>query len=85
MREFGADALLFDLVLWTDEPLRAPRVQSDIAVAVNAALGDAGIKIPFPQRNLHLQSISGDVAEALQNRGDGAARPSRPAAATDGA
>jgi small-conductance mechanosensitive channel len=31
MKEFGADALLFELVFWTDSPLRAPRVQSDVA------------------------------------------------------
>ena len=66
MKEFGADALLFDLVLWTDEPLSAARVQSDVAVAINAALREAGIEIPYPQRNLHVQSISAGVAEALQ-------------------
>ena len=68
MKEFGADALLFDLVLWTDEPLKALRVHSDVAVAVTTALRDAGIVIPFPQRNLHVESIGRDVAEALQSR-----------------
>jgi small-conductance mechanosensitive channel len=31
MKEFGADALMFDLVFWTDVPVRAPRVHSDVA------------------------------------------------------
>jgi small-conductance mechanosensitive channel len=66
MKEFGADALLFDLVFWTDIPLRAPRVHSDVAVAANTALRDAGITIPFPQRTVHLQT--GEPAAA-----DGAA------------
>jgi small-conductance mechanosensitive channel len=30
-------------------------VQSDVAVAVNAALRDAGIEIPVPQRIVHLE------------------------------
>jgi potassium-dependent mechanosensitive channel len=68
MKEFGSDALLFDLVLWTDEPLKAPRVQSDVAVAANAALREAGIEIPFPQRSLHLRSIGADVADALHGQ-----------------
>ncbi len=70
MKEFGSDALLFDLVLWTDEPLRAPRVQSDVAVSVNAALRDAGIEIPVPQRGVRLESIAPDVAGAF-GRGAG--------------
>jgi small-conductance mechanosensitive channel len=66
MKEFGADALMFDLVFWTDVPVRAPRVHSDVAVAVNTALRDAKITIPFPQRSLHLRSIEPSVADALQ-------------------
>jgi small-conductance mechanosensitive channel len=60
MKEFGADALQFDLVFWTDTPARQLRVRSDVAVAMNAALRGAGIEIPFPQRTVHLQG--GDAA-----------------------
>jgi small-conductance mechanosensitive channel len=63
MKEFGADALLFELVFWTDSPLRAPRVQSDVAVGVNAALRDAGITIPFPQREVHLHRADASAAD----------------------
>ena len=35
------------------------------AVAVNAALAEAGITIPFPQRDLHLRSVEGGTALAL--------------------
>ena len=31
-------------------------VQSDVAVNIYDALEDAGIEIPFPQRDLHLRS-----------------------------
>jgi small-conductance mechanosensitive channel len=71
MREFGADALLFDLVFWTDVPLRAPRVHSDVAVAIKAALRDAGIAIPFPQRSLHLQSVEPGAAAAVESFSSG--------------
>jgi len=30
-------------------------------VAINAALEEAGIEIPFPQRDLHLRSVTGDL------------------------
>jgi small-conductance mechanosensitive channel len=38
----------------TEEVGRFPFVQSDVAVAVNAALRDARIEIAFPQRIVHL-------------------------------
>ncbi|HSH37797.1 MAG TPA: hypothetical protein VK993_03345, partial [Chthoniobacterales bacterium] len=86
MKEFAADALVFDLVCWTDDPVRAPRVQSDVAVAVNSALGDAGIEIPFPQRNLHVQSIAPAVADAIHARsGEPARHLPAQAQASDGA
>lgn len=55
LKEFGADALLFDLGFWTDDVLHSPRIQSEVAVAVNSALRAGGIEIPFPQRTVHLQ------------------------------
>ena len=85
MKEFAADALLFDLVCWTDEPLKALRVHSDVAVAVTTALREAGIEIPFPQRHLHLESIPPAVANALQSRGDEAPRTAPRAPTADGA
>jgi small-conductance mechanosensitive channel len=33
-----------------------PRVRSELTLAVNAALLEAGIEIPFPQRDLHVRS-----------------------------
>jgi small-conductance mechanosensitive channel len=39
----------------TEEVSRSPFVQSDVAVAVNAALREAGIEIPFPQRIVRLE------------------------------
>jgi small-conductance mechanosensitive channel len=56
LKEFGADALHFELGFWTEDVVHAARVQSDVAVAVNAALGAAGIELPLPQRRVHVES-----------------------------
>jgi small-conductance mechanosensitive channel len=55
LKQFGEDALVFVLGFTTEEVSRFPFVQSDVAVAVNAALQAAGIKIAFPQRIVHLE------------------------------
>ena len=60
---FGNSSLDFQLRAWTRTDY--VRVSSELLVAVNSALVDAGIEIPFPQRDLHLRSIDGDVAEAI--------------------
>jgi potassium efflux system protein len=63
-RAFGESSLDFELRVWTDGRLLY-RVQSDIAVAVYDALEQAGITIPFPQRDLHLRSVSAEARDAL--------------------
>jgi len=40
---------------WTTGDAEWPEVTSDLGVAVNRALADAGIEIPFPQRHVHLR------------------------------
>jgi small-conductance mechanosensitive channel len=44
------------------------KVSSDLLVGVNNALAEAGIEIPFPQRDLHLRSVDADAAERLSSR-----------------
>jgi small-conductance mechanosensitive channel len=55
LKQFGEDALVFVLGFTTAEVSQSPFVQSDVAVAVNAALRAAGIEIAFPQRIVHLE------------------------------
>ena len=55
LKQFGEDALVFVLGFTTEEVSQFPFVQSDVAVAVNAALRAAGIEIAFPQRIVHLE------------------------------
>ena len=66
MTEFGTDSLNFSVRLWTDEYDQWLQIKSDVAVAIAEALEAAKITIPFPQRDLHLQSIDPAVADALR-------------------
>src|SRR4029453_4583704 len=68
MIDFGADSLNFEVRIWTDEYEQWVQIKSDVAVAITDALAEAKIAIPFPQRDLHLQSIDPSVAEALRRK-----------------
>jgi small-conductance mechanosensitive channel len=54
--DFGDSSLDFTLMAWIDNPVAQRRVASDLRFAIDAAFREAGIEIPFPQRDLHLRS-----------------------------
>jgi small-conductance mechanosensitive channel len=62
---FGDSALDFEVRFWAARSEIAPELKSEVALRVAAALRDAGIKVPFPQRDLHLKSIDEATREAL--------------------
>jgi small-conductance mechanosensitive channel len=64
---FGDSSLDFQLRAWTAHYAIWMQIRSDLNVAVNRALRDAGIEIPFPQRDLHLRSVSDGVGPALRS------------------
>ena len=54
---FGESSLNFELVVWSNEMSHRPRrFRSDLNFAIEKNLRDAGIEIPFPQRDLHIRS-----------------------------
>jgi small-conductance mechanosensitive channel len=54
---FGESSLDFELVVWSDEMSHRPRrFRSDLNFAIEKNLREAGIEIPFPQRDLHIRS-----------------------------
>jgi small-conductance mechanosensitive channel len=55
-RGFGASALDFELHAWTSDIPRRLVTASDLAVALEAALREAGIAIPYPQHEVHIRS-----------------------------
>ena len=67
--EFGDSSLNFSLRAWTGRYGEWIEIRSDLNVGVNRALAEAGIEIPFPQRDLHLRSVADEAGTALR-RGD---------------
>lgn len=70
---FGESSLNFELRFWSAWQDTWFQLQSDVTVAVAKALREAGIEIPFPQRDLHFRSIDTPVAEGLAEKGTCAA------------
>ena len=66
-RNFGDSSLDFELRAWTESARGWNPVRSDLAVAITRALAEAGITIPFPQRDLHLRNLD-QVREALERK-----------------
>jgi small-conductance mechanosensitive channel len=81
LKQFSEDALVFALGFTTENVAQFPFVQSDVAVAVNAALREAGIEIPVPQRIVHLEQNDANVHSLGKPRGD--AGNNLPAKASD--
>ncbi len=53
--EFGDSSLNFRLLAWVNQDNRLT-VESEINVKIKKKLAEAGIEIPFPQRDLHIRS-----------------------------
>jgi potassium-dependent mechanosensitive channel len=60
---FGDSSLDFELRAWTTGDIVI--IPSELRVAINRALAEAGIEIPFPQRDLHLRSVAPAAADRL--------------------
>lgn len=56
---FGDSSLNFELLVWTDEPLRHRRLKSRLNYAIDAAFRKYKVQIPFPQRDLHVKTAEG--------------------------
>ena len=65
---FGDSSLNFRLRVWIPRFEEGFQIQSQLGVAINTALRDAGIQIPFPQRDLHLRSVESDVVRSLNDQ-----------------
>ena len=55
-QEFGDSSLNFELLVWTKDPQKQPRIKSDLNYGIHQNLYRHNIEIPFPQRDLHLRS-----------------------------
>jgi small-conductance mechanosensitive channel len=55
LMEFGESSLDFRLLVWTDRPRRNPQIKSNIRFRMLRLFREAGIEIPFPQRDLNVR------------------------------
>jgi potassium-dependent mechanosensitive channel len=63
---FGDSSLDFELRVWVRDIRQRLEVRSMVLTEVERRLGEAGIEIPFPQRDLHVRSVDAAVAEAIR-------------------
>ena len=64
-KEFGDSSLNFELQFWVMQESNVVKVKSEVALEVMRLLDEAGVEIPFPQRDLRLRSVDADAAAAL--------------------
>jgi potassium efflux system protein len=88
--EFGDSSLNFRLLAWTQLDFRL-EAESEVKIVISRKLKEAGIEIPFPQRDLHIRSDATkiDVAGPGAKSPDGAIPGATPgatpgASSTDG-
>jgi small-conductance mechanosensitive channel len=67
MLSFGDNSLDFELRAWTALFDSYVVTQSELTVAITHALAEAGIEVPYPQRDVHLRSASPEAVRALRD------------------
>ncbi len=71
LMEFDDSSINFDLRFWIKDPENGlSNVRSEVFLNVMDAFKANGIAIPFPQRDLHLKSVSEDAAAKLSDLND---------------
>lgn len=61
---FGDSSIDFELFAHVDAIDKRLRVRDELYRDIERALGENGIEIPFPQRDLHIRSAAG-LAESV--------------------
>ncbi len=62
---FGESSLNFRLLFWIADADTRLTIQSEVTVRINQMLKEAGIEIPFPQRDLHLRSADAKIFDRI--------------------
>ncbi|MFT4779644.1 MAG: small-conductance mechanosensitive channel [Flavobacteriales bacterium] len=57
-QDFGDSSLVFELRYWANKSWQMDQIKSDIRFKIDQLFRENGVKIPFPQRDLHI--ISGE-------------------------
>ena len=59
-RTFGDSSLIFELLCWAHRPHDKGRIIHQLNRAIYKAFDQAGIVIPFPQRDVYVRSQSAE-------------------------
>ncbi len=62
MRGFGDSSLEFELLCWVDQPAQRGLVTHQLYMKIYKELNNAGIEIPFPQRDVWMRDASASDA-----------------------
>lgn len=71
MRGFGDSSLNFELLGWIDHPEDRGKVSHELFLAIDKRFREAGIVIPFPQRDVHLYRQEGTTGSEPNLRDPG--------------
>jgi potassium-dependent mechanosensitive channel len=63
---FGDSSLDFELRCWIADVKMRLSVRSDIGQFIDRRFREEGVEIPFPQRDLHLRSVDGELLRRVQ-------------------
>lgn len=63
-RDFADSALQFDLIFWSSNTFEAEFTLSDLRFEIDRMFREEGIRIPFPQRDVHLNWEPGSDSNA---------------------
>jgi small-conductance mechanosensitive channel len=70
---FGNSSIDFELRVWVGDINKRLPVKSELGQAIDRFFREAGISIPFPQRDLHLRSIESNLQELFDRPSERAA------------
>lgn len=59
--DFGNSSLDFELFFWTTNTFWVENIKSDLRFQINRAFNENAIRIPFPQRDIHIVDIPGEM------------------------
>jgi small-conductance mechanosensitive channel len=66
LNNFGDSSLDFRILFWTDNFDDWIRIRSDVNFKIHDALKEAGIQIPFPQRDVHIRTVDPEQGDKLK-------------------